>query len=170
MNKIMLLKVNDQEYVHVLSEAVTLDNITCCDKVSLIFEVGDKKIVIKEDIEVKQLGDLKKGLELMVSGQAPMYVFLAEEDADGFDDCCDSDDESDDQEFEEEDDFESFSLSFLADKCNNFSMDISSFVERFYNKTIPVETLQSWIAQLELLQVLTEENEKEKQARGKGCC
>lgn len=38
-----------------------------------------------------------------------------------------------------------------------------------YN-VVDIETLRSWIAQLDLLQVVMEENENEKKSRGTSCC
>ncbi len=180
MNQIISLKVSDQEHINVFCKQATLDSITCCDKVSLVFEVGDKKIVIKEEIEVKQLHDLKQGIETVVNKAKSLYVFpedslddFGHDECDGAG-CCDDLDfdehEQDDEQDAEDAELNVFYVAFGVDQCNNFSLDVSSFMQRFYNKTIPVQTLQSWIAQLDLLYVLTEENEKEKQSRGKGCC
>lgn len=57
-----------------------------------------------------------------------------------------------------------------GDQFGNFSLEIRYLGQIFFKKTIAAQALKSWIAQLELLHVLAEENEKEKESRGRGCC
>ncbi|MFA5998779.1 MAG: hypothetical protein WC747_02040 [Candidatus Babeliales bacterium] len=61
-------------------------------------------------------------------------------------------------------------VALYGDFFGNFSIEIRYQNQIFFKKTISAQALKSWIAQLELLHVLAEENEKEKQSRGRGCC
>lgn len=67
-------------------------------------------------------------------------------------------------------------LQFLDFLCvrrgqnDDFSLEIRQQNDLLYFQKIDRETLTSWIAQLDLLKILMEENELEKQSQGKGCC
>lgn len=174
MNQILSLRLNQDEHLNVFSQTATLETIVCCDLVSMVFQVEGKAVTINNSFPVKDLDGLKKGLDDVLEKKQELYAFQDDESK-RFDDCCEDDDGFDGEDYndgcqDDDQDFDSFSLAVSIDKCDNFSLSVSSFMERFYNKTIDEQTLKSWIVQLDLLHVLTEENEKEKQSRGKGCC
>ncbi|MCX5923000.1 MAG: hypothetical protein NTU89_00360 [Candidatus Dependentiae bacterium] len=174
MNQILSLRLNQDEHLNVFSQTATLETIVCCDLVSMVFQVGDKKVIVNDSFQVKDLDGLKKGLEGVINKKQELYAF-GDDDGKKFDDCCQDDHGFDGDDYndgcqDDDKDFDSFSLAISIDKCDNFSLSVSSFMQRFYNKTIDEQALKSWVAQLDLLHVLTEENEKEKQSRGKGCC
>lgn len=56
------------------------------------------------------------------------------------------------------------------DQCDNALLEILRDGSVFCYQVVPVDMVQAWIAQLDLLHVLMEENENEKKIRGKGCC
>ena len=170
MNQILSLRLNQDEHLNIFSQAATLETIVCCDMVSMVFQVEGKAVTINDNFPVKELDSLKKGLGEVISKKQELYAFEDDESKKN-DDCCDQNShDGDDYQDKDDQDFNSFSLAVSIDRCDNFSLSVSSFMQRFYNKTIDEQTLKSWIAQLDLLHVLTEENEKEKQSRGKGCC
>ena len=60
---------------------------------------------------------------------------------------------------------------FLSmDRCDNILLEIRQQDRALCYQIISLSMVQSWIAQLDLLHVLMEENENEKKSRGKGCC
>lgn len=61
-------------------------------------------------------------------------------------------------------------FSFSCDKIGNVLMTLHHKGSAWSYQVIPSETVKAWVLQLDLLHVLMEENEKEQQARGKGCC
>ena len=171
MNQILSLRLSEREHINVVSQTANLETIVCCDLVSLVFEIGDKKVVIQDSLPVKDLEGLKKGLEKIMNKQQHVFTFL-EEECDDFDECdesfsCCTQSES---EYDEDSEDNAMALALYVDQCDNFSIEIGSLLQLFFKKTVEVEALKSWVAQLELLHVLTEENEKEQQSRGKGCC
>ena len=56
------------------------------------------------------------------------------------------------------------------DQCDNILLEILRDEVVFCYQVVSIDMVQSWIAQLDLLHVLMEENENEKKSRGKGCC
>ncbi|HSW77076.1 MAG TPA: hypothetical protein VLG50_08515, partial [Candidatus Saccharimonadales bacterium] len=62
------------------------------------------------------------------------------------------------------------SIIVYGDQFENFTCEIRYQNKIFFKNAISSQTLRSWIAQLELLHVLAEENEKEKQSLHRGCC
>jgi|GEM_PF-1308640 len=61
-------------------------------------------------------------------------------------------------------------ILFGRDQFDNWLVDIRQNHEPFCYGVITIEVVQSWAAQLDLLQVVMEENENEKNSRGTGCC
>lgn len=67
--------------------------------------------------------------------------------------------------------FQFFDFLYVDSGQNDdFSLEIRHQKNQLYAQNIAKDTLMSWIAQLDLLQILMEENELEKKSRGKGCC
>lgn len=56
------------------------------------------------------------------------------------------------------------------DQLDNWLVDIRQNHEPFCYGVVTIDVIQSWAAQLDLLQVVMEENENEKKSRGSGCC
>jgi len=56
------------------------------------------------------------------------------------------------------------------DQLGHFLVEIREQQKPLSYSVVTTEVLQSWIAQLELLAIVMEENENEKKNRGTGCC
>lgn len=56
------------------------------------------------------------------------------------------------------------------DQFDQVLVEIRSVQKALSYSVVPLETIQSWAVQLDLLQVVMEENENEKKNRGVGCC
>lgn len=56
------------------------------------------------------------------------------------------------------------------DQFDHVLVEIRSEQKPLSYSLVPLETVESWAAQLDLLQVVMEENENEKKNRGTGCC
>jgi hypothetical protein len=59
---------------------------------------------------------------------------------------------------------------FGKDRFGNVLVDIRQNHQPFCYGVVTVDVIESWAAQLDLLQVVMEENENEKKSRGTGCC
>ncbi len=62
------------------------------------------------------------------------------------------------------------SLFFSTDCMGQALVDIRVDNQTLCYAVVAVDTVQSWVSQLELLHVVMEENEKEQKSRGTGCC
>lgn len=61
-------------------------------------------------------------------------------------------------------------LFFRKDQLGQFLIEIRYQQQPFGYVIEQQDILQAWACQLELLQIVMEENDKEKKSRGQGCC
>jgi len=61
-------------------------------------------------------------------------------------------------------------ISVSSSKLGNVLIQMYQQEEVLTYFTASLETIQAWIAQLDLLEVVMQENENEKKSRGAGCC
>lgn len=76
MNQIISLRLGEQEQINIISSVSTLATIVCCDKVSLVFQVQDQTIVMKDCVAVCEIDNFTKGLEFIVNKQQEHISFL----------------------------------------------------------------------------------------------
>lgn len=65
--------------------------------------------------------------------------------------------------------FKEFFL-MTQDQCDNILLELRKQDLVVCYQLISVSMVQAWIAQLDLLEILMQENENEKKIQGKGCC
>ncbi|HSW76605.1 MAG TPA: hypothetical protein VLG50_06145, partial [Candidatus Saccharimonadales bacterium] len=76
MNQILLLRLSQQEYIDIFSSVSTLGTILSCDKVSLVFQIQDQRIVIKDAVALCEFDTFCKGLELVLYKHEEQFSFL----------------------------------------------------------------------------------------------
>jgi len=171
MNKIVSLILGDKAQIDISSTS-SLESISCCDDVAVVLQAGNKHFKINEAIMACDLDLLKKGLEIILSGEQQVFSFVVQnveagkESSDQLGVCCQKDDQPLNQDLSDD----AVVITIYVDRCINYSIEIGSLSDIFFKKTVAEESLKDWISQLDLLNVLTEENEKEKSSRGSGCC
>ena len=164
MNQILLLSLNEHEYIKVECEKNNLENIVCCDELLLTFYNKSQSFVLANCLIACELDQLRMGIEKILNKEQQVFTLMqSAEDHSGGDGCCQ-------KEVESQCDDDTLFLALYVDLSDNFSIEIGSFVQIVLKKTINLETLKAWVVQLELLHVLTDENDKALRQNGKGCC
>lgn len=122
------------------SHGADLGTITCCDSLDMMLYHYDQPYLLKENITGCALSSLKQILQSIATKQQNTGRFA--------------------------------DVMLLGkDQFDHVLVEMRDVSQKPLSySVVSLEVIQSWAAQLDLLQVVMEENENEKKNRGSGCC
>lgn len=140
MHQILVWQLSSKIKLIFSSSASDLGSITCCDFLTLSVFDGLKTMTLTHNLSGCQVQDLQKKLQFLVQNEQKSITFASFMTISS-------------------DNFEQFLVTLQGNNGTDLCYQVIDKV-----------MIQGWIAQLELLHVLMEENDLEKKSRGKGCC
>lgn len=144
MNQLLMWQLSENITIRFYCEKNNLSNITCCDTISIVGQYHNQSFTLAQDLRGCNIEQLQKNLQKI--------TFAANQPAQALSVS-----------------FSNFCI-FSLDQCSNILVTLLIHDTVWCYQIIPLQTIQAWTTQLELLHVLMEENEKEQQSRNKPCC